>query len=59
MFEMDKSKQVLVWRDGKHVVKTLPLSYGGRVGRTTTNNKEEFDLYKRLVSTAKEAKEHA
>ncbi len=56
---MDKSKQVLVWRDGKHVVKTLPLSYGGRVGRTTTNNKEAFDLYKRLVSTAKEVKEHA
>lgn len=46
-------KQILVWRDGKQVVKTLPFSYGGRVGKTSTNKKEAFELYKRLNSENK------
>ncbi len=45
-----KPKQVLVWRNGRQEVKTLPLSHGGRVGRTTTNNQEAFELYKRIAS---------
>ncbi|MBL8283596.1 MAG: hypothetical protein JNL15_01160 [Acinetobacter johnsonii] len=45
-----KPKQVLVWRNGRQEVKTLPLSYGGRVGRTTTNNQEAFELYRRIAS---------
>lgn len=45
-----KPKQVLVWRNGRQEVKTLPLSYGGRVGRTTTNNQEAFELYRRVAS---------
>ena len=41
-------KQILVWRNGKQEVKTLPFSYGGRVGRTTKNNKEAFEMYERM-----------
>ena len=52
-------KQILVWKDGKQVVKTLPFSYGGRVGRTTTNKKEALELYERIGNTTKEGEEHA
>lgn len=44
-----KPKKVLVWRNGRYEVKTLPLSKGGRVGKTTQNIKEANEVYRRWV----------
>lgn len=44
-----KPKKILVWRNGRYEVKTLPLSKGGRVGKTTQNIKEANEVYRRWV----------
>lgn len=53
-----KPKQVLVWRNGRYELKTLPLSQGGRVGRTTINIKEASEMYERIASEAREVASH-
>ncbi|WP_171492761.1 hypothetical protein [Acinetobacter ursingii] len=53
-----KPKQVLVWKNGKPEVKTLPFSKGGRVGRTTRNTQEANDLYKRLNKEKTQVVDH-
>ena len=54
-----RPKQVLVWRNSRYEVKTLPFSFGGRVGKTNTNIKEANELYDRLASEAEVIKENA
>ena len=51
-----KERQVLVWCDGKYKPKTLPLSAGGRIGRTTTNQIEANELYLRIAKEQENAK---